>query len=60
MADVTTDSRPIKAAWNVAMSCVGYDGHTVKENADLPLLVANTKAGTKVPIDVVRDGRPGR
>lgn len=36
---------------------VSYDGHTVKENSDLPLLVANTKVGIKVPIDVVRDGK---
>ena len=57
VADVTTDSPADKGGLERGDVIVGYDGHTVKENADLPLLVANTKAGTKVPIDVVRDGK---
>ena len=57
VADVTTDSPADKGGLERGDVIVGYDGHTVKENADLPLLVANTKAGTKVPIEVVRDGK---
>ena len=57
VADVTTDSPADKGGLERGDVIVGYDGHTVKENADLPLLVATTKVGTKVPIDVVRDGK---
>ena len=57
VADVTTDSPADKGGLERGDVIVGYDGHTVKENADLPLLVANTQAGAKVPIDVVRDGK---
>ncbi len=57
VADVTTDSPADRGGLERGDVIVGYDGHTVKENADLPLLVANTKVGTKVPIDVVRDGK---
>ena len=57
VADVTSDSPADKGGLERGDVIVGYDGHTVKENADLPLLVANTQAGAKVPIDVVRDGK---
>ncbi len=57
VADVTTDSPADKGGLERGDVIISYDGHTVKENADLPLLVANTKAGTTIPIDVVRDGK---
>ena len=57
VADVTTDSPADKGGLERGDVIIGYDGHTVKENTDLPLLVANTKAGTIIPIDVVRDGK---
>ncbi len=57
VANVTTDSPADKGGLERGDVIVSYDGHTVEENADLPLLVANTKVGTKVPIDVVRDGK---
>ncbi len=57
VADVTPDSPADKGGLERGDVIVGYDGHTVKENADLPLLVANTKAGAKVSIDVVRAGK---
>ena len=36
---------------------VAYDGRKVEDNADLPLLVANTPVGKKVPVEIVRNGR---
>ena len=57
VADVTTDSPADRGGLERGDVIVSYDGHTVKENADLPLLVANTQVGTQVPIDVVRDGK---
>ena len=57
VADVTPDSPADRGGLERGDVIVSYDGHTVKENADLPLLVANTKVGIKVPIDVVRDGK---
>ncbi len=57
VADVTTDSPADKGGLERGDVIVGYDGHPVAENADLPLLVANTKAGTTVPVEVVRDGK---
>ena len=57
VADITTGSPADKGGLERGDVIIGYNGHTVKENADLPLLVANTKAGTKVPVDVVRDGK---
>ncbi len=57
VADVTPDSPADRGGLERGDVIVSYDGHTVKENADLPLLVANTQVGTQVPIDVVRDGK---
>ena len=57
VADVATDSPAEKGGMERGDVIVGYGGQKVKENSDLPILVANTKVGTKVPIDVVRDGR---
>ena len=57
VADVTPDSPAARGGLERGDVIVSYDGHAVKENADLPLLVANTQVGTQVPIDVVRDGK---
>ncbi len=57
VANVTPDSPADKGGVERGDVIVGYDGQKVKENSDLPLLVAATKVGTKVPIEVLRDGR---
>ena len=56
VADVATDSPADKGGVERGDVIVGYDGQKVKENSDLPLLVATT-VGTKVPIEVLRDGK---
>ena len=56
VTDVTTDSPADKGGLERGDVVVSYDGHTVRGYSDLSALVANTKVGTRVAIDVVRDG----
>jgi len=36
---------------------LSYDGHAIDQGADLPPLVAMTKPGSKVPVQILRDGK---
>ena len=54
VADVNKGSPAEKGGIRRGDVIVGYDGQKVKENADLPMMVANTKVGSKVPVDVLR------
>ncbi|MGC1548937.1 MAG: Do family serine endopeptidase [Rhodanobacter sp.] len=36
---------------------LSYDGHAIDQGADLPPLVAMTKPGSKVPMQILRDGK---
>lgn len=36
---------------------VGFDGKLVRDNEDLPLMVANTNVGKKVDVEVIRDSK---
>ena len=58
MADVTKDSPADKGGVERGDVIVGYDGQKgQRETLKLPMLVANTKVGNKVPVDVIRDGK---
>ncbi len=54
VADVNKGSPAEKGGIRRGDVIVGYDGQKVKENADLPMMVANTKVGSKVPVDIIR------
>ncbi len=57
VADVSPDSPADKGGVLRGDVIVLYDGRKVKENSDLPMLVANTKVGNAVPVEVLRDGK---
>ena len=57
VADVSPDSPADKGGVLRGDVIVLYDGHKVKENSDLPMLVANTKVGNSVPVEVLREGK---
>ncbi len=49
-----TDTPAAKAGIEVGDVIVEFDGHTVKESTELPLLVARTPIGKKVTVKVIR------
>ncbi|MDO1528717.1 DegQ family serine endoprotease [Fulvimonas sp. R45] len=57
VASVTPDSGADKAGIQAGDIIVGYNGHDILQGSDLPPLVAMTKPGTKVPVEVLRDGK---
>jgi serine protease Do len=57
VAEVTPDSSADKAGIQAGDIIVGYNGHAIDQGADLPPLVAMTKPGTRVPVEVLRNGR---
>ena len=57
VADVRKGSPADKGGLQRGDVIVAYDGRKVEDNADLPMLVANTPVGEKVPVEVVRNGR---
>ena len=54
---VTPGSGADKAGIQAGDIIVGFDGHKVDQASDLPPLVGITKPGTKVPMEILRDGK---
>jgi serine protease Do len=57
VADVVPGSPADKAGLKRGDVIVGYEGKTVKDMHDLPRLVAETKVGSQVSLEVVREGK---
>jgi serine protease Do len=58
VADVVAGSPAEKAAIKVGDVIVEYDGHSVHESNELPMMVARTPIGKEVPLKVIRDKTP--
>jgi serine protease Do len=54
VADVMKDGPAKEAGVKVGDVIVEYEGQPVKDSADLPLLVARTAVGNKVPVKLIR------
>lgn len=57
VVSVTPGSAADKAGIQAGDIILSFNGHTVFEGPDLPPLVGITKPGTRVPMQVLRDGR---
>jgi serine protease Do len=57
VADALKDGPAEKAGIKTGDVIVEFDGTSVKESADLPLIVARTPVGKKVVLEFIRDGR---
>jgi len=57
VANVSKDAPADKAGVKVGDVIIEFDGKKVKESNDLPILVASTPIGKKVPVKVLRDGK---
>ncbi len=57
VADVTADSGAAKAGIQAGDIILAYNGHTLQQAPDLPPLVGLTKPGTKVPVEILRNGK---
>jgi serine protease Do len=55
VADVIKDGPAIEAGMKVGDVIVEFDGHSVKDNTELPLLVARTPVGKSVKVKIIRD-----
>ena len=54
---VTPGSSADKADVQVQDVILAYNGHPIEQTSDLPLLVGNTKPGSKAEVKVFRDGK---
>jgi serine protease Do len=57
VASVSEGSPAAQAGIKVGDVIVEYNGKPVQESSELPILVARTQVGTKVPLTVVRDNK---
>jgi serine protease Do len=57
VGDVVANSPAEKAGIKRGDVIVGYDGKNIEEVTTLPALVASTRVGKTVPVEVVRDGK---
>jgi len=57
VATVEPDSSAERAGIQAGDVIVGYNGHAIDQGADLPPLVSMTKPGTRVPVEVLRNGK---
>jgi len=55
VADVMKDGPAVEAGVKVGDVIVEFDGHTVKESTELPMLVARTPVGKTVKLKIIRD-----
>ncbi len=57
VAKVLTDSPAQVAGVEVGDIIVSYDGTEIAFSSDLPPLVGNSKINTKVPVEIIREGK---
>jgi len=57
VSDVDPGSAAAKAGVQAGDIVVGYNGQSINQAPDLPPLVGLTKPGTKVPLEIIRDGK---
>jgi len=57
VADVSDGSGAAKAGIQAGDVILGYNGQPVHDAGDLPPLVGMTKPGTKVPVEILRNGK---
>ncbi|RMG42366.1 MAG: Do family serine endopeptidase [Candidatus Dadabacteria bacterium] len=57
VSDVQPGKPAERAGFKPKDIIVKYDGKRVREYSDLPLMVASTPVGKKVPIEVIRNGK---
>lgn len=57
VTDVTSGSAADKAGVQPGDIIVGYKGEHIDQPGDLPPLVGLTKPGTRVPLEILRDGK---
>lgn len=56
VTDVSSGSGADKAGIQAGDIILNYDGHAIRDPSDLPPLVAMTKPGTQVPLEILRQG----
>jgi serine protease Do len=56
VTEVSPGSGAEKAGLQAGDIILGYDGHAISSPADLPPLVAMTKPGARVPLEILRHG----
>jgi serine protease Do len=57
VADVMKDGPAAEAGIEVGDVIIEFDGHSVKDSNELPLMVARTKVGTSVALKLIRNGK---
>jgi serine protease Do len=57
VVEVTPGSGAAKAGIQPGDIILSYDGQALQQSADLPPLVGMTKSGSKVPVEILRDGK---
>ncbi|WP_449428346.1 DegQ family serine endoprotease [Rhodanobacter umsongensis] len=57
VVDITPASGAAKAGIQVGDIILSYNGQALQQSADLPPLVGMTKPGSKVPVEILRNGR---
>jgi serine protease Do len=57
VASVTPDSPAAKAGIRSGDVIVAANGHAIKSVQDLPPIVAESRVGSKLPLEIVRDGK---
>ncbi|ODT97227.1 MAG: protease Do [Rhodanobacter sp. SCN 67-45] len=57
VVDVDPDSGAGKAGLQAGDIILAYDNHDLQQAADLPPLVGMTKPGSKVPVEILRNGK---
>ncbi len=57
VVEVTPDSGAAKAGIQPGDIILAYDGRTLQQASDLPPLVGMTKPGTRVPVEILRNGK---
>ena len=57
VVDVTADSGAAKAGIQSGDVILAYNGQTLQQASDLPPLVGMTKPGSKVPVEILRNGK---
>ena len=57
VAKVLDDSPAAEAGFQVGDIVLSFDGRTVNRSSDLPPIVGSTQVGSRVPVQVLREGK---